>query len=92
MLWLPILLTVIGLFIATLIIMFLVKRNKTYLIPSVLLLMISLTLIGLSQTVDTSGGGWEDVIYTIFGVFFFIVSIIMTLIVLLIRAYRKNKN
>ncbi|MDR4969073.1 MAG: hypothetical protein RG740_05595, partial [Acholeplasmataceae bacterium] len=68
------------------------KRNKSYFIPSVLLLMISLTLISLSLTADTSSGGWQDVIYMIFGMFFFIASVIVTFIVILTRAYRRNKR
>ena len=57
-----------------------------------LIIMLSIVLIGLSQMTDGSGGGWNDVIYMVFGVLILIANVVLTSIVLVVRLYRNNKD
>jgi len=89
--WLLILLSVFGSLLALYLFYYLIKKNKKYYIPSLIFVIFGLVMILLSQTVET-GGGFLDVIYMLFGVLSIFASIITGLIVIAIRASRKNKK
>ncbi len=88
--WILILLVIFGSLLALFLIYYLVKANKKYLLPTLIFVLLGLTLILLSQSVDT-GGGFLDVIYMLFGILSIFTGIVLGLILVIIRASQRKR-
>lgn len=82
--------SIIGIILAIVGIVFCFIRKKFAFLPTYLLLIISLGLIGLTQLPQESGS-WAGMVYALFGVLMLIVTIITSLITLLIVSLKKGK-
>ena len=84
------LISLLGL-LGTLYLVFL-KKKRIWLITS-LFITFAMVMIILGQTVSATGGSFADVIYTVFGVFSFIIALISALILWAVQARKaKPKN
>jgi hypothetical protein len=89
--WLYVLLLVLGFIFALFLLYYLIKKNMKYFIPSYIFLLFGLVMILLSETVET-GGGFLDIIYMLFGILSIFISIIVGLVILVVRATKKNRK
>ena len=89
--WILILLVIFGSLLALFLIYYLIKSNKKYLLPTLIFVLLGLTLILLSQSVD-AGGGFLDVIYMLFGILSVLTGIVLGLILSIIRASQKKRK
>lgn len=64
------------------------KNQKFAFIPTLILLALGLIFIWLSQ-MPQPAGSWNDLMYVLFGLFFFFAGLIVGLITLLVKALRK---
>jgi surface polysaccharide O-acyltransferase-like enzyme len=66
------------------------KRQFAYL-PALFFLGFAFLFLALAQ-LPQQGGGFGDIIYTLFGVFLIFASVLSALIALGVKSYQKNKN
>ena len=64
------------------------KNQKFAFVPTLILLALGLIFIWLSQ-MPQPAGSWNDLMYVLFGLFFFFVGMIVGLITLLVKALKK---
>lgn len=64
------------------------KNQKFAFVPTLILLALGLIFIWLSQ-MPQPAGSWNDLMYVLFGLFFFFVGLIVGLITLLVKALKK---
>lgn len=69
-------------------IVFSFKNQKFAFVPTLILLALGLIFIWLSQ-MPQPAGSWNDLMYVLFGLFFFFVGLIVGLITLLVKALKK---
>ncbi len=78
----------IGLLAIVVSLVFSVIKQKFAFIPTLILLALGLVFIWLSQ-MPQPAGSWNDLMYVLFGLFFFFVGLVVGLVTLLIKALRK---
>lgn len=64
------------------------KNQKFAFVPTLILLALGLIFIWLSQ-MPQPAGSWNDLMYVLFGLFFFFLGLIVGLITLLVKALKK---
>lgn len=82
--------SIIGIILAVTGIVFAVMKKKFAFIPTYVLLILSLLLIGATQ-LPQDPGSWAGMVYALFGVFGLIATLIVFLITLLVISMKKGK-
>ena len=89
--WLGILFMVFGIGFATVLSIYLIKKKKAIYVSSLILAGIGFFFIGLGQ-MPQPAGSWNDLAYTVFGVFSILISIITALVTFFARKYKKKSK
>lgn len=82
--------TIIGIILAITGIVFAFIKKKYAFLPTYVLLILALLLIGATQ-LPQDPGSWAGMVYALFGVFMLIATLVVFIITLLIVSLKKNK-